>query len=211
MLQFYVAPEAMVMTELPRALVALDIPTAVESTLRKFMDLFDKWNRHINLSAARTERQVVSHVLDSLHVIPHLRALAGTPHPRILDVGAGGGLPAVVLAACLPDSHITALEPIHKKHAFLRAAARELSLSNFDPLAERIEQHRLHDYDAATSRATFDLRDWLLLGLERVRPGGIVLGFEAEPRSDLPTGTTRAPYALDNKARAIVTLHRPVA
>jgi hypothetical protein len=54
------------------------------------------------------------------------------------------------------------------------------------------------------SRATFDLREWLLLGAAHVRPGGLVLGFEAAPRSDLPPGTLRHPYHLDNKTRAIV-------
>ena len=34
------------------------------------------------------------------------------------------------------------------------------------------------------------------------------LGFEAVPRPDLPPGTRRHPYALDDKSRAIVVLQR---
>jgi 16S rRNA (guanine527-N7)-methyltransferase len=155
-------------------------------------------------------------VIDSLHIVPHLRT-AGTgstpcaPPAHVLDVGAAGGLPAVVAAICLPDTQVAALEPVHKKHAFLRTASRELALQNLDPRAERLDAHQLHNYDAAMSRATFDLREWLLLGAARVRPGGLVLGFEAISRSDLPTGTVRHPYQLADKTRAIVALKTAAA
>jgi 16S rRNA (guanine527-N7)-methyltransferase len=176
------------------------------------MILFMKWNRNINLSAARSEDDLELHIIDSLHAIPHLRSASADPSvpstSRVLDVGAGGGLPAVVAAIALPDLHVTALEPVHKKQAFLRTAARELSLKNLDPLAERLEAHVQRDYDAAMSRATFDLREWLKLGLSYVRPGGFVLGFEAAQRSNLPAGTRRSPYVLSNKTRSIVTLQR---
>lgn len=203
------------MTSLAAALEALDLAPASEEILNKFANLFQRWNRKINLSAARNEHELQGHILDSLHVVPHLRAEAAaadqtSPRARVLDVGAGGGLPAVIAAICLPDTHVTALEPVHKKHAFLRTAMRELALANLEPHAERVDQHPHHDYDAAMSRATFDLRAWLELGLGLVRPGGLVLGFEAFPRSDLPPGTQRHPYHLDDKSRAIVTLRRPL-
>ncbi|HWO18383.1 MAG TPA: 16S rRNA (guanine(527)-N(7))-methyltransferase RsmG [Kofleriaceae bacterium] len=173
------------------------------SKLAQFQDLFLQWNRRINLSAARTPDEVDAHVRDSLEAVPHL---AGSL--RVIDVGSGGGFPVLIAALALPALSFTALEPIHKKHAFLRTAARELGLSNLEALAQRVEDHARHDYDAATSRATFDLREWLLLGARLVRPGGLVLGFEATPRDDLPAQLERHAYELDGKRRAIV-LHRP--
>jgi 16S rRNA (guanine527-N7)-methyltransferase len=194
-------------TRLGQTLATLELPATYEAILADFTALFLRWNRSINLSAARTEPELHDHIVDSLHVVPLLRATAATP--TILDVGAGGGLPSVVAAICLPDAHIVALEPVHKKHAFLRTAARELELTNLEPLATRLDDHPVRDYDAAMSRATFDLREWLLAGLTHVRPGGTVLGFEAIPRSDLPPGTRRQSYELDDKSRAIVVLLRP--
>ena len=191
---------------LRRALEALSLPASHAPALAAFTALFQRWNRSINLSAARTEDAIIDHLIDSLHVVPLLR---DDTIRRILDVGAGGGLPAVVAAICLPDAHITALEPVHKKHAFLRTAARELGLPGLEPLALRIEDHPVCDYDAAMSRATFDLRDWLLTALDHVRPGGLALGFEAIPRDDLPPGTVRHPYALDDKTRSVVVVRRP--
>jgi 16S rRNA (guanine527-N7)-methyltransferase len=194
------------MTHLVKELFALSLSPYLEK-LNQFRAIFLQWNRRINLSSARSPEEVEAHIRDSLYVIPHLHSC-----PRILDVGSGGGFPVVVAAICLPSLSFTALEPIHKKHAFLRTVARELDLVNLDPLPARVEDHATHDYDAATSRATFDLREWLLLGLDLVRPGGLVLGFEALPRDDLPSDDLpieRHPYSLDGKHRSIVTLRRP--
>jgi 16S rRNA (guanine527-N7)-methyltransferase len=201
------------LTALADALAALDLPLDRAEPLRDFVGLFHKWNQRINLSAARSEPEIDDHVIDCLHLVPHLRAadLASprSPPASLLDVGSGGGLPAAIIAICLPAVAVTALEPVHKKHAFLRTAARELGLANFEPLAERLTDHARTDYAAATSRATFDLRDWLTLGLRHVRPSGVVFGFEAVERSDLPPGTQRFPYAHHAKSRAIVALLRP--
>ena len=181
----------------------LRIDPAHAARLERFLDVFEKWNRSINLSAASSRDELRVHVADSLQVVPLLRGRA-----RVLDVGSGGGFPVVVAALCLPESTFVALEPVHKKHAFLRAAARELGLANLTALAARVEEHEARDYDAAMSRATLDLRDWLELGSSRVRPGGIVLGFEAVRRDDLPVGVERHEYVLDGKPRAIVVLRR---
>lgn len=200
------------MTALSGALETLQLPSTLDEKISNFILLFDKWNQRINLSAARTHDDIALHIVDCLHVVPHLRAAArpsDVPQMRVLDVGSGGGLPSVIAALCLPDVRFTALEPVHKKHAFLRTAARELSLANLDARAERLDAHPRRDYDAAMSRATFELREWLLLGLSFVRPGGLVLGFEATLQTDLPDRIQRSPYDLADKERSIVSLRRP--
>jgi len=190
------------MTQLVGDLAALSL-LDFQRNLEPFRDLFLQWNQRINLSAARTPAEVEEHIRDSLHVVPHLRGCA-----RVIDVGSGGGFPVVVAAICLPTTSFTALEPVHKKHAFLRTAARELELANLESIAARVEDYAGRDFDAATSRATFDLGDWLRLGADLVRPGGLVLGFEATPRHDLPEPLERHPYSLDDKQRSIVITRR---
>ena len=202
------------MTALTAALATLSLPPELEEKLRDFSRLFMRWNRSINLSGARDDAALELHIIDSLHAVPPLRSITAAAtlppptSPSVLDVGSGGGLPAVVAAIALPSVQFTALEPVRKKHAFLRTAARELALGNLEALAQRLEEHTPHAYDAAISRATFDLREWLELGSTFVRPGGRVLGFEAIPRSDLPASTERISYILGEKKRSIVVLQR---
>lgn len=186
-----------------RTLRDLALDPSLARNLSAFVTLFEKWNRSINLSAASTHAEIVEHLVDSLHVVPHLR---GTQ--RVLDVGSGGGFPVAVAAICLPDVAFTSLEPVHKKHAFLRTAARELGLSNLDPHAQRLEDHETRDYDAAMSRATFDLVEWITRALGYVNERGFVLGFEAVPRNDLPPSAERHSYVLGDKQRAIVVTRR---
>ena len=105
------------------------------SNYKGFLDLFEKWNRSINLSAASSRAEISAHVEDSLHVVPHLRGLA-----NVLDVGSGGGFPVVIAAIALPEVQFVSLEPVHKKQAFLKTAARELGLANLEARAERISR-----------------------------------------------------------------------
>jgi 16S rRNA (guanine527-N7)-methyltransferase len=198
------------MSALTPVLEGLGLSPQYEEVINEFILLFQKWNRSINLSAARNQAEILEHVIDCLHVVPHLRAtlVGDSATVRVLDVGSGGGLPAAIAAICAPEIHVTALEPVHKKHAFLRAVARQLSLANFEPLAERLDDHAHRDYDIAMSRATFDLQAWLARGLGHVRIGGTVLGFEAVLRTDLPDGCRRYPYTLNGKPRSIIALQR---
>jgi 16S rRNA (guanine527-N7)-methyltransferase len=191
------------MTQLVKVTTSLGLGADVVAKLHTFTSLFAKWNASINLSAARSASDIEEHIVDSLQVVPHLPE-AGT----VLDVGSGGGFPAVVAAICRPMINFTALEPVHKKHAFLRTAARELELVNLEAFAVRVEDHNVHDYDATTSRATLDLREWITMGLGLVRVGGLVLGFEAVTRDDLPQPFERHSYQLDGKTRAIIVARR---
>lgn len=184
-------------------LVIPGVTPEIANKIDEFAILFAKWNKSINLSAARTPVEIHEHIVDSYAIVQHLMTAA-----TVVDVGSGGGFPVVIAAIACPDTNFTALEPVHKKHAFLRTVARELELVNLDARALRVEDHDVRDYDAATSRATFDLPEWFATGLTLVRPGGWVFGFEAIERTDLPAGVIRHRYELHGKSRAIVALRR---
>lgn len=170
------------------------------------------WSRRINLTGARDARELVrSHVADALALMPDLDQVRG----RLLDVGSGGGLPGLVVAILRPDLGVTLLEPIAKKHAFLRHAARELALVRVEARRERVEVHMrapgFRPYDAAVSRATFPLPQWLALGQQLVRPGGRVLGLEGLEPAELPASAVRRSYRRpgSTRLRAVVRLERP--
>jgi 16S rRNA (guanine527-N7)-methyltransferase len=172
--------------------------------LTRYAELLLRWNARINLTAATSLDDAMHHIRDCEALIPHIPADAKT----LVDIGSGGGLPCVVLAAARPDVTVHAIEPTQKKHAFLRTAARELHLPNLQPRAARLDDVESSAFDVATSRATFAIDEWLRAGLRLVRPGGLVLGMEGQP-VELPAGAERHTYQLDGKSRAIIRLIRP--
>jgi 16S rRNA (guanine527-N7)-methyltransferase len=84
-----------------------------------------------NLSAIREPALMLTHhLLDSLAVMPRLKAATvSTQEPiRLVDVGSGAGLPGIPLALAWPQLTVHLVEPVGKKAAFLRQCAVELSL-----------------------------------------------------------------------------------
>ena len=172
--------------------------------LERYADLLLKWNARINLTAASSRDDAVQHIADCEAILAHIPSDAHS----LVDIGSGGGLPAVVIAAARPELVVHAVEPIQKKHAFLRTAGRELGLANLPPRAARIEEVESDAFDVATSRATFALDQWLVLALRLVRPGGVVLGMEGRDQFELPADAVRHPYQLGDRTRAIISLVR---
>lgn len=77
------------------------------------------------------------HVADSLAglEVPELRS-AGV----VADLGAGAGLPGLVLAAALPAARVVLVESVGRKCDFLRAAAAEMGLANVEVVRARAEE-----------------------------------------------------------------------
>jgi 16S rRNA (guanine527-N7)-methyltransferase len=77
------------------------------------------------------------HVADSLAglEVPEVRAAR-----EIADLGAGGGLPGLVLAAALPEARVHLVESVGRKCAFLRSAAEAMELRNVEVVWARAEE-----------------------------------------------------------------------
>jgi 16S rRNA (guanine527-N7)-methyltransferase len=164
---------------------------------RSYLDLLLGWNRKINLTAITDPEQVLDkHFLDSLAAAPHI------PAGRLIDVGAGAGLPGIPIAIVRPDVQVSLLESTGKKAAFLRTAIHQLGLSS-SVLETRLEQYRGPKFDAAISRATFAPAEWLARARSLVEPGGSI--FLMMGREEAPAGASSLhEYSLPGaEARAI--------
>ena len=132
----------------------------VQRDLESFAALLLKWNAVQNLVSRETEKSVWErHIVDSLQLLPLIeRTGQGL---RIMDIGSGGGLPAIPLAIALKGTgaEFTLVEPITKKVSFLRTAIRELGLPA-KVFAGRVEQldSRETQVDLFTSRALAEVR-----------------------------------------------------
>lgn len=136
----------------------LDAAPSQVAALGHYVRLLQRWNAVYNLTAVRDPAAVlVQHVADSLSLVRPLRrevASAARGGVRVLDVGSGGGLPAIPLAILEPSWSVTCVEPVGKKTAFLRQAAAECSLPNLAAYDRRVEDLPLTEpYHWITSRA----------------------------------------------------------
>ncbi|WP_423065714.1 16S rRNA (guanine(527)-N(7))-methyltransferase RsmG [Devosia sp. CN2-171] len=125
--------------------------TLVRTDLESFATLLRKWNAVQNLVSRETESALWDrHIVDSVQILPLLRR----SDERFLDIGSGGGLPAIPLAIALKGgpAKFQLVEPITKKVAFLRQAIREFGL------AAQVHAGRSDDFDSReTSPVEFDV------------------------------------------------------
>lgn len=139
----------------------------------EFVRLLLKWNVRINLTGARSAEDVVGeHLIDSF-------AMAGfVPEgARVVDVGSGGGLPAIPLAILRPECFVTMVEPRGKRVAFLRTAVRELGCGHSEVVHGRVDSIPRHVYGVAGSRATFEVSQWLEVARDLVVRDGRIVAF----------------------------------
>ncbi len=144
------------------------------------------WNQKINLVSVQSPLDIpVKHFIDSLTVLPFL----GNRNGRVLDIGSGGGFPALPLKIAVPEMELTLVEAIRKKASFLKHCIRTLKLVQIDVIAARTEDLVLAEnyaggFDTVISRATFKLPDFLLAGAPFLRPGGILLAMKGSPAAE---------------------------
>jgi 16S rRNA (guanine527-N7)-methyltransferase len=146
------------LTEISEAL-ALELDSAQLAQLSAYASLLFKWRSITNLTAAKNTLQFVrEHVVDCLAVVPFVNAR------RLLDVGSGAGLPAIVLAIACPNLHVTALEPRARRARFLTQSKIELGLDTVEVCCARVEAHKPSEpYDVVISRAFSSLEQFVLL------------------------------------------------
>jgi len=106
-----------------------------------YIDLLVRWNARINLTAIRKEEEIVTrHFGESFFLSRHVFPTeARSSSARVVDIGSGAGFPGLPLKLWAPQIHLTLIESNHKKAAFLREVARELTLTNVDVITDRAE------------------------------------------------------------------------
>lgn len=128
-----------------------------------FASLLLKWNKAYNLTSIENPEDVVClHIADSLTLVQHFDELAGNVR-RVLDVGSGGGLPAVPLAVMRPDLEVTMVDAVQKKTIFQRQACVACKLNNARAVHARVETIQNEKFDVITSRAFASLKDMVEL------------------------------------------------
>ena len=175
--------------------LALGLTGAQIDVLLAYLALLQRWNATYNLTAIRDPAQMLTqHLADCLAVIGPLRRQGGDDgqHRRILDVGSGGGLPGLVIAALNPGHHVTCVDTVGKKAAFVRQSAGELGLKNLTAEHARVEQLKAAPSDVIVSRAFASLTDFTRLTRVQLAPKGVWMAMKGKTPGDeiaeLPPG-----------------------
>ena len=145
------------------------LPSSILDQISIYIDLLQRWNTRINLTAIRHPEEIVTrHFGESFFLARHLfpksvasassschpersqakseaigSAKSKDPYPstapHVLDIGSGAGFPALPLKLWAPHIHLTLIESNNKKATFLREVARALTLTNINVITDRAE------------------------------------------------------------------------
>ena len=157
--------------ELDALLEAAGLDRSLAAALARYGELVLEANRRFNLSGARSAAAISAHLLDSLSVLPYLRA----PY---VDVGSGAGLPAipVAIATGMP---VTLIEATAKKARFLESALDRLGLAGqvvIDRAETAAHRPELRErFASGTVRAVGSAPTVAELLLPLIEPGGVAV------------------------------------
>ncbi len=156
--------------------LGIELSLGQTDSLFTYLAELNKWNRKMNLTAIRNERDmIIKHVLDSLSYIKGLVPHAGM---RFLDLGSGAGFPAVPIKIAYPAITVTLVESTKKKASFLRHIVRTLKLNAVavvDKRAEELCEPFLGSNDVVTARAFAEMKSALKAGRPFLKKGGFLV------------------------------------
>jgi 16S rRNA (guanine527-N7)-methyltransferase len=162
-----------------------------------YFQLLGKWNRKINLTGFDLDA-VSGEALDRLFVEPLVASrYVPSAAKEAMDVGSGGGSPAIPLCVANPALNILLVEPKARKSAFLAEVIRALDLTNatvvvsrFEGLLARPDLHERHDILTIRAVRT-DAKT--MMGLQSfLKPGGLLFLFGGSS----PANLVGSPFAL---------------
>ena len=182
------------------------VSPALATKLEVYFKLLTAWNAKMNLTGLDLSQQGPA-ALDRLLIEPLVAAKHATaPVARMIDIGSGGGSPAIPLALALSCPRLLLVEAKTRKSVFLREATRALEMADTEVVTSRFEQllsrpvlHEAHDL--LTLRAV-RIEGSVLMNLQAfIRPGGELFLFKAAsgaeaPRSPMPPLAWKATYPL---------------
>ena len=124
--------------------------------INTFISLALEFNKTHNIFSRKDNQEVFQKdILDCYPVTEYLKK-----NKTVLDLGAGGGFPGILLSITKPNNKIYLIESSAKKSYFLRTITDELSLSNTTIINEKMKtKNALGKFDIITARAFASIKN----------------------------------------------------
>ena len=146
--------------------------------LKEWEKIFIEYNSHTNLMSKNDVKFLFEkHVLDSLAIKLYKGFYDGL---KILDIGAGGGFPSLILSIFFTDNKFIAVDSVRKKTDFLNLAKEKLELNNLDVINERIENIAPINADILVNRAVGKIEDVWNFSKKHLKIGGVFISYKAK-------------------------------
>ena len=134
-------------------------------------------NSKVNLISKNDEKFIwEKHIFDSLAIEKFFEKYQEPTN--ILDIGTGGGFPAVPIAITYPKINVFAIDSIRKKINAVNNIKTELNIENLTTICDRIENIN-EKFDVVTSRAVASLDKICELALPKLENGGYFVAFKS--------------------------------
>ena len=150
-----------------------------KSNFNNYIQAFLEQNSILNLISKNDEKFLwEKHIFDSLNLKLFFDKY-GIPE-TMLDIGTGGGFPAVPIAIAYPNIQVYALDSIAKKLNAINNIKEKLELNNLVTIHSRVEELKEQKFDVVTSRAVASLDKLIKYAEKCVKPNGYFVAFKSK-------------------------------
>ncbi len=152
---------------------------------KRYYELLIFYNEKFNITAITEKEEVyLKHFIDSLFFADF------STDKKLIDIGSGGGFPALPIAIMNKNLKVSLLEATEKKCNFLKEVAKELNLDNVEVICGRAEEYSVKEdfresFDYATARAVARMNILCEYCMPFVKVGGKFIAFKGSDEEEI--------------------------
>jgi len=190
-----------------------------QELFEKYYSLLIEYNKKFNLTAITEREEVINK-----HFVDSSLSCGKVCGQTLLDVGSGGGFPAIPLKIMNDNLSVTMLEATGKKCEFLKTVVKELGLTNVTVINGRAEdiakdERYREKFDCVTARAVARLNTLLEYCMAFVKVGGSFVALKGDVEVELTEAENAIKvlggrlkesfnYELEGAKRALITVEK---
>jgi 16S rRNA (guanine527-N7)-methyltransferase len=197
----------------------IDLTEKQLKSFEKYYELLIYYNEKFNITAITEREEVIKkHFVDSILGVDKI---CGKTH---IDIGSGGGFPAIPIKIMKEDINLTLLEATGKKCEFLKTVVKELGLENVTVVNDRAETLAKNpsfreSFDVCTARAVARLNTLCEYCMPFVKVNGVFVSYKGDALEEVKEANSAISilggkleqvkeYELDGAKRALITIKK---